>query len=104
MIADKVNIGCYKYTVEVSDKVLLLNNERCRGLIDYDRAIMSIADESYQAKQRQEQTWWHEVIHGIIHDRNIDLKDDEETVIDQLAKSLLALCKDNKFMLPGQTL
>lgn len=103
MIPEKIKIGCYDYDVKVTDEILIVDNRQCGGMIDLKRQIIKISDEHIQAKQVQEQTWWHEVVHGMVYDRNLDLGDNNELYTEELAKALYSLMKDNNSLLPGQS-
>jgi Zn-dependent peptidase ImmA (M78 family) len=101
-LPEKIKIGCYTYEIEITDKPLIIG-DKCShiGLIDYHEQKISIDQKLGQ--QAREQTLWHEIIHGICHDRKIEFGEDEEKIIDSLANGMLALMKDNKSQLmPGQ--
>ena len=94
-IPSAVRIDSMDYKVCISDKVLLCDVQRAYGHIDYERHIIEI-DETLQDKQGQEQTFLHELVHGIISERNLDLeKADEETIVDEIAKGLHQVIRDN---------
>lgn len=100
MIVDKVKIGGIVYFVTETDKPLLLNGRECSGIIHYDEASIELKQD--RNEQNKEQTWWHEVIHGITRERGIDFGDNNELFTDELAKALHALMVDNSYPLPGQ--
>lgn len=53
-------------------------------------------------EQQKEQTFWHEVIHGILNYRSIDISKAElETLVDSIASELYAIMQTNP-CLPGQ--
>ena len=98
----KITIGCYDYDITETDEVLLIDNKKCKGRIDYNAHLIEVSSESMFSKQSKEQTLWHEIVHGIINYRNVDYsKCDEETFVDELATGLYLLCKSNG-KLPGQ--
>jgi hypothetical protein len=100
MIPNKVKIGGIVYDVKKTDKPLILDNKSCTGIIHYQEAEIELHDQ--RNEQCIEQTWWHEVIHGITVERGLDWGENTELYTDELAKGLYALMKDNKFPLPGQ--
>ena len=64
----------------------------------------SAASDVYkrQGEQAKEQIFWHEVVHGLVHYRNVDLKNaDEETIVEEIAIGLYGIMKANG-LLPGQ--
>ncbi|MCF6466354.1 hypothetical protein [Clostridium sp. Cult2] len=94
-IPEAITISGVEYKVVVSDEPIFLNNLRAYGEIDYNKKEINI-DETLQDEQGQFQTFLHEIIHGIVYDRELDLKnDEEETIVDQISKGLYQVIKDN---------
>ena len=101
MLPSKIRIGCFDYDVIETDEVLLINNRACKGTISYDKHVIKLSKDDL-SEQSKEQTLWHEIVHGIINYRKIDIqKADLETAVDELAIGLYGLCKSNG-LLPGQ--
>lgn len=92
-IKDKVKIGAMEYEVIKTDKPILLDNEVCNGIIDYYYLFIEISNN--RAIQKQEETFIHEILHGIIHERNLILED-EEMIVEEISKGLYQVIKDNK--------
>lgn len=102
MLSAKVHIGCYDYEIAETDEILLVDNKKCSGKIDYHAHQIKISNDEMFSKQSKEQTLWHEIIHGIINYRNVAYGSaDEEVFVDELATGLYLLCKSNG-KLPGQ--
>ncbi|AFV05815.1 MULTISPECIES: hypothetical protein [unclassified Dehalobacter] len=95
---DKVRIGGTEYDIKIVAGPLLVNSRECKGKISYDLALIEMLESI--GDQAKEETLWHEILHGIVRDRNLSL-DDEEEVVETFARGLHALVKDNK-LLPGQ--
>lgn len=94
-IPGKVRIGSVDYEIFIEDKTIVLNTDQCKGKIDFEYHKINI-DSSIQDKQGQEQTFLHELIHGIVRERSLDLeKVDEETIVDGLAVGLHQIIRDN---------
>ncbi len=94
-IPNKIRIGGMDYEVSKSNKVLVLEGKECFGIIYYNKHLIEINDNIGDIQQ-QEQTFLHEVVHGIIHERNLDLKNsDEESIVDELATALHQIIRDN---------
>ena len=94
-IPEKIIISGMEYKVKLEDNPLFFNNLRAYAHIDYEDKEICI-DSELQDTQGHTHSLLHEIIHGIVYDREIDFKnDDEETVTDQLAKGLYQLIKDN---------
>jgi len=100
MLPDKVIIGCHEYQVIETDVPLVLNGHECSGTIDYANQVIKISANA--GEQAKEQIFWHEVVHGLVHYRNVDLKNaDEETIVEEIATGLYGMMKANG-LLPGQ--
>lgn len=98
-----VRIGSVTYDVIVSGETLVLNCHECKGLIDYEFHKIKV-NNSVQDKQGQEQTFLHELVHGIVRERSLDLKNsDEETIVDEIALGLHQVIKDNSIIFEGET-
>lgn len=92
-IKDKVKIGAMEYEVIKTDKPILLDNEVCNGVIDYGNLFIEISNN--RAIQKQEETFIHEMLHGIIRERNLILED-EEMIVEEISKGLYQVINDNK--------
>jgi len=97
----EIKIGCYDYEIEYTKDAIINNNKKCLGEINYLNNKIKISIEDGISNQSQEQTLWHEIVHGIINYRNVSYGADEETFVDELATGLYLLCKNNG-LLPGQ--
>lgn len=94
-IPNKVRIGSSDYSVRLSNETLIVDRQECKGMIDYEFHKIKINHE-VQDKQGQEQTLFHELVHGIIRERNLDLQNsDEETIIDEIVLGLHQVIRDN---------
>lgn len=94
-IIDKVRIGSMYYNIKLTDETLVLNGRECKGMIDYEFHEIKINNKVHDS-QGQEQTFLHELIHGIIRERNLDLENsNEETIVDEIATGLHQIIKDN---------
>lgn len=94
-ILDKVRIGSSDYSVIISNETLVVDRQECKGMIDYEFHKIKINNE-IQDVQGQEQTFLHELLHGIVRERNLDLSNsDEETIIDEIATGLHQVIRDN---------
>lgn len=94
-IPELVRIGSMDYTVILSEKIILKESKQCYGHINFENHLIKI-DKTLQDPQGQEQTFLHELVHGIIKERNLDLfNSDEETIVDELASGLHQVIRDN---------
>ena len=92
VIKDKIKIGSMEYEVKKTDKPILLDNQVCNGIIDYENLFIEI--NKNRATQKQEETFIHEILHGIINDRNLILED-EEMIVEEISKGIYQVIIDN---------
>ena len=93
-IPNIVRIGSCDYKVEQTDNTLVLENKVCYGVIDYDKHLIELKRDLGD-KQQMELTFLHELFHGMVRERGLEL-DNEELVVDELAKVLHQVIRDNK--------
>ncbi|MGL5717121.1 MAG: hypothetical protein ACRCX2_29155 [Paraclostridium sp.] len=92
-IPNSVKIGNYEYEVIQTEEPILHQGMQCLGLYDYENQTIHLAKDV--TRQTLEHTFIHEVIHGIVEDRRLDFGDDLELVVDELAKGIQQLVRDN---------
>lgn len=95
-IPSKIRIGACDYEVTSADQKLYIDGEQKVGIIDYMNHEIKI-DSSCQDIQSMEETFLHEIIHGIIKDRKLKF-DDEELICDSFAIALQQIIRDNPKM------
>lgn len=93
-IPGKVRIGSMDYKVALIEGTILNNTQQCYGHIDFDRHIIEI-DKTLRDTQGHEQTFLHELVHGIVKEFKIDFSENEENVVDKLADGLHQVIRDN---------
>ena len=89
---NKVKIGYKEYEIVKKEEIIELPNE-CYGRIDFDKEKIELSTKYNQNQQNQ--TFLHELIHGIFD--KLDMHDlrDNETVVNQLSKELYEVVLDN---------
>lgn len=99
-IPSKIIISGMEYKVELTDEVILSSaHQRAYGHINFENKVIRI-DKTLRDEQGHFQTLIHEIIHGIVEDREISFQQDsEESIVDQLAKGLFQVLKDNQLHL-----
>ena len=98
IIPEVIRIGSCDYLVEFTDDAILVDHQECYADIDYNLHKIHISNKLGDI-QTQEQSFLHEIVHGIISDRAINLKeDDEELIVDELAKGMHQIIRDNQEM------
>lgn len=94
-IPECVRIGSCFYDVEFTDENLVIDGKACYGLIEFDNHVIKLCNKLGDAQQ-QEQTFLHELVHGIASERSIDFKnDDMEFIVDEISKGLHQVILDN---------
>lgn len=91
-----IRIGSCDYNVEFTDKDLVANYKEVYGRINYDNHSIEI-NSVLGDKQQQELTFLHEVFHAITRDRGLEFED-EELIVEELAKGLHQVIRDNQEM------
>lgn len=89
---NKVKIGYKEYEIVKKEEIIELPNE-CYGKIDFDKEKIELSTKYNQNQQNQ--TFIHELIHGIFD--KLDMHDlrDNEIVVNQLSKELYEVILDN---------
>lgn len=101
MIPKTVDVGCYTYQVEITDKPLILDGNECSATIDYRNQKIQITNCDV-GEQTMEQSFWHEVVHAIVYYFGLDFdKNDEEDIVETLGLGIYTVLKQNGLM-PGQ--
>ncbi|MDU7067133.1 MAG: hypothetical protein E6343_04060 [Clostridium perfringens] len=94
-IPSKVRVGSMEYEVNLTDETLILDTDLCKGIIDYEFHNIKISNKIHD-RQGQECCFLHELMHAVIRERNLDIKNsDEETIVDEIARGLHQVIKDN---------
>lgn len=94
MIRRTVRVGGSVYDVHAVDPPLVRANVIASGAVNHDLCVIEY--DNSRALCRIKQTLWHETLHGILRDRQIDLPDEvKELVVDAMAAGLNALMVDN---------
>lgn len=93
-IPKQIRIGSVDYNIQLTKDNLVCQGKECYGLIDYNYHLIKI-NEVLQDKQGQEQTFLHEMLHGIIRERNLSVED-EELIVEEIALGLHQVIRDNK--------
>lgn len=94
-IPEKIIISGIEYEVIKTEGPLVVDGYQVYGMIDYNNRKIKL-DTKIQDEQGVKSTFIHEVLHGIVFDRQIDWKNyGEETIIEQLSRGLYSILKDN---------
>lgn len=91
-IPNSVRIVGTDYDV-IKEKRLNNGDKLCYGRIDHDDDTLKLNPD--YGIQQQEQTFLHEVVHGICYHFHMDSLNDDEKSVDMLATGFYAFIKDN---------
>lgn len=92
-IPDKVRIGGVEFVVKRGPN-LRLDNELCYGLFKGDDSEIWLSTTDGTEHQRQCQTLWHEILHGIRAHAGLEIEDEEE-VVEMFARGIYQVLQDN---------
>ena len=96
---NKVKIGCLEYTVIETDEPLIINGKAdYNGIVNYETLTIKIKKD--MAEQAKELVLWHEILHGIEKQYNLELGENRENIIESFANGVYQLLQNNKG-LPG---
>lgn len=95
-IPETVRIGSCDYVVELTTNNLVVDGKECYAQIDYNFHKISI-NSKLADKQHNEVSFLHELLHGIMKDRNLELEN-EELVVEELSRGFHQVIKDNPKM------
>lgn len=85
-----IKVGPVTYDIVYSSDALLLDGVLADGMIDGDRAVITI--DASLPRERRAVTIWHELIHAIEIDRAMVFSERE---VDALARGIVAILVDN---------
>lgn len=95
-IPKTIRIGSCDHTIEFTDDDLVSNHKECYAWIDYDKHLIKI-NTKLGDNQLKELNLLHELFHGIIHERNLELEN-EELVVEELARGMHQVIRDNPIL------
>lgn len=84
-IPEKVRIGSVDYDIVLTDENLVCNGQESYGWIDYNYHLIKI-NKNIQDNQGQEKTFLHELIHGIVRERSLDVANSNEEIGAEICK------------------
>lgn len=93
-IPSKIRIGSCDYIVNFTEDNLIVDSKVCYATIYYNNHKIEI-DNKTGDQQLHELSLLHELLHGIVKERNLLLKDDEELIVEELARGLHQVIRDN---------
>lgn len=95
-IPEIIRIGSCDYSVEFTSSPIVVDRKECNAAIHYDTHHIEIRNTETDF-QSNEISFLHEVVHGIMHERNLELPEDErEMFVEGMARGLHQIIRDNQ--------
>lgn len=100
VIPEEIRVGSVWYKVELTDKPIMMNGNQCLGICDKNIHTIQL-DPALQDDQGLMQTFYHELAHAMMFERDIDLQamglsyNDFEKVIDSIGVMMHQVLLDN---------
>ena len=100
VIPEEIRVGSVFYKVELTDRPIMFNGKQCLGICDKNIHTIQL-DPALQDDQGLLQTFYHELAHAMMFERDIDLQgmglsyDDFEKVIDSIGVMMHQVLLDN---------
>lgn len=91
---NSVIIDSVIYKVERVENPIVLDGKLCLGSIDYINSKIELAKE-HEGTSAEIKTLMHEIIHGIMEERNLRQIEDNENFIDSFAAGVINLIRYN---------
>lgn len=96
-IPDKIKIGPFNYDVTIVEEVQ--KGKEYYGLVEFMKLTIKIQEDI--ARQQQEQTLLHEVVHAILYQMGRTELNNDEVFVDTFADYLYGFIQDNKLQGEG---
>lgn len=93
-IPKKIRIGSMDYDVIQGEETLLSDGQQLLGEIDHVYHTIKL-DTAIQDRQGIEISFLHELVHGILNSREMHDSSQNEKLVDELAKGLHQVIRDN---------
>ena len=94
-IPDSVRISGVEYAIVTKPNLRDSSRLLC-GRIDYNTATIYLSETDCQSEEFRCIVLWHEIIHGILEDRGVQLDEDvEENLCEALSRGIYQVLQDN---------
>lgn len=95
-IPEKIRIGSCDYDVKFTQENLVNKGKECYAIVEYDNHLIEI-NNKLGDKQTDELSFLHEIFHAVLRERALEVED-EELIVEELAKGLHQIIRDNQEM------
>ena len=93
-----IRIDSIEYEVEEKDAPIVLNGQQCGGMITFSESHIDIS--STMSPGMKYVTLWHEILHGMIFHRGLEMSDKmEEKICSALSRGIAQILKDNPHLM-----
>lgn len=92
-IPESIRIAGVEYKV-VAEPFLNNGTNLAYGHIDYENSIISLSETIGTEHQKRCKILWHEILHGIVENNGMRIKN-EEAIVDMFAKGVYQVLQDN---------
>lgn len=91
-----VQIDSVRYSITYGNNPVIVGGQQCLGVIDYNNGTIEI-DISKTGENVLPKVLMHEIVHGILEERNIQdfLGEHTELIVDNLAMGIINLVRQN---------
>ena len=96
MDVPNITVNHVEYSVQETDKPLLLHGRECTGTINFDDLLIKM--KAALPFQRKRQTLMHEIVHAIACELNIKEIEDSEDITELLGIALADTLARNKWI------
>lgn len=93
-ITNSIKICGINYTIQEQEYVTS-GNYLLHGMIEYDKALITISTRDNRDKQTKLQSFMHEIMHGIAQHYGDEETNDNEAIIDMFAKGMYQVIVEN---------
>ena len=94
-IPDSVRISGVEYAIVTKPNLRDSSRLLC-GRIDYNTATIYLSETDCRSEEFRCIVLWHEIIHGILEDRGLQLDEDvEENLCEALSRGIYQVLQDN---------
>jgi hypothetical protein len=92
-IPESIRIAGVEYKVIITPN-LMNGATAAYGHIDYENSVIELSGTFGTEHQKRCQILWHEILHGIVENNGMEIKN-EEAVVDMFAKGIYQVLQDN---------
>ena len=94
-IPDNIRVNGVDYTVkEVPIAEIISDDRLCLGMVDHDQCVVRVTNDR-ECYQKRCITLWHELMHIVFEQAQLELGADEEKIVECAARGVYQILQDN---------